>query len=82
VGTVNNLVERLDKKKTEEEVEEVSPADLKKALDESVEGFADKIEELAKSIDKLAEGSSSQDDDTDRRKIQKGSDYELAGILD
>jgi hypothetical protein len=81
VGTVNNLIERIDTKKKDEEDEEVTPADLKKSLDEAIDGFADKIQNLSKSIDKLAEGGSSQDHTDDRQKIKK-SDEPLAGLLD
>jgi hypothetical protein len=80
VGTVNNLVERLDSKGKKEEEAEVTAADLKKSLDEFTSTVAEKLEEFDGVLDKLADSGSVQDDKADLKKSSK-EEFWGAGIL-
>jgi hypothetical protein len=88
VGTVNNLVERLDGRiKAAEEAEAKrdegegapSPKELKKALDDLTGDLADKLDNIEKGIDALAAGDSSQDKDPDN--VEKSKADPLYSIL-
>jgi hypothetical protein len=83
VGTVNNLVERLDaKKKDEGEEKQATPADVKKSLDEFADSVIGKLDELDGQIGKLADQGSSQGDEPDAiKKSKSDNSHALSGIL-
>lgn len=80
VGTVNDLVSRLDKKPVpEKNDDEPTKADLKKAIDDLADTVAAKLDELDEQMDQIADPGSTQSDKADLAKAK--SDNPLAGIL-
>ena len=83
IGTVNGLVDRLDKKNEKEKGEEKDDAptadSIKKAVDELAVTVAERLDSIDTDIAKIAEGTSTQDDGPDA--IKKTSTDPLAGIL-
>lgn len=82
VGTVNNLVERLDKKNVEEKKKDDAPdaETLKKSIEDLADLVGGKLDELESGVNALADSGSRQGRESDLRK-SGGSEYELAGIL-
>jgi hypothetical protein len=73
-GQIEELTKKLgDKDGDEGDDDKPTPEDLQKRLDDFTTDTAGKLEEISKSVDKLASGESTQtdDDDTERERIAK-----------